>query len=208
MNPAGRPPGLILSGGRSSRMGKDKARVLLGKTPMIDHVVNRLAPQVSSIAINATDTVALPTNVELVPDTLEGFAGPLAGILAGLLHTRQGGNSATHLLTVPVDSPFLPTNLVKRLQEAMPGKTSIAVATSQGRVHPVVALWPVALADDLDHWLRDPTHRRVMEFLARHPLAEVAFPLVETAAGPLDPFFNVNTPADLARAEAFLEALP
>lgn len=208
MTGAARPPGLVLAGGLSRRMGADKALLPLAGTPMIERVLDRLRPQVSSVAVNAGAGFTVPAGAALVPDTIEGFAGPLAGVLAGLRHTRASHPSAAHLLTVPVDQPFIPADLARRLQEAAAGKTAVTVAASRGRMHPVAALWPVTLADDLEAWLSEPAHRRVTDFLARHAVVEVAFPAVETAIGPLDPFFNVNTPEDAARACAFLEVLP
>ena len=201
------PPALILAGGASRRMGRDKATAILSGQTMIARIVERLAPQVMSLAINAPQGSFLDLGLPLVPDTIADRPGPLAGVLAGLRHAATTG-SATHLLTVPADTPFLPRNLAATLCAAAADPQRIVLAASAGQVHPVVALWPLSLADDLETWLTDPDNRRLQAFIVRHPSLAVDFPLVETPAGPLDPFFNVNTPADLLSAERYLEALP
>ncbi|PZU84759.1 MAG: molybdenum cofactor guanylyltransferase MobA [Shinella sp.] len=197
-------PALILAGGLSRRMGRDKTMVDLAGKPMIAHVVERLRPQVSSLAVNAPPGVLPEIGLPMLPDTIPGHAGPLAGVLAGLIHARQTTHEASHLLTAPADTPFLPVDLTARMTANIaPGR--IVVAASLGRIHPVVALWPISLTDDLDEWLGNPDNRKLQSFIARHPSAAVDFPTVETASGPLDPFFNVNTPDDLARAEQILK---
>ncbi len=197
-------PALILAGGLSRRMGRDKTVAELAGMPMTMHVVARLRPQAGSIALNAPADFPLDSGLSLVPDTVLGHAGPLAGVLAGLRHAEKAMPHASHLLTVPADTPFLPTDLLTRMAEAAaPGR--IVVAASLGRIHPVVALWPLSLADDLETWLADPANRKLQTFIARHPSATVDFPPVETTSGPLDPFFNVNTPEDLAHAEQLLK---
>lgn len=197
-------PALVLAGGLSRRMGRDKTMIDLAGKPMIAHVVDRLRPQVSGLAVNAPRD-ALPGNgLPVLPDIVPGHAGPLAGVLAGLIYTREAMPGASHLLTVPADTPFLPVNLMAGMA-AEAGPERIVIAASLGRIHPVVALWPISLTDDLANWLADPENRRLQSFIARHPSATVDFPAVETASGPLDPFFNVNTPDDLARAEQILK---
>ena len=206
------PPAVILAGGLSRRMGTDKTSVLLGGRTLLAHVAARLRPQVASLALNAPpDFVEADlgeegaTDLPLVPDTLAGRPGPLAGILAALRHARATAPSASHVLVAPVDSPFLPNDLVARLHAALTGAETIAVAHSLGAMHPVCGLWPVVLADDLESFLAEPDNRRVKAFLARHSTAAVDFPPITTAAGLLDPFLNVNTPGDLAQAHLFLE---
>jgi molybdopterin-guanine dinucleotide biosynthesis protein A len=200
-------PGLILAGGRSQRMGRNKALVPLGGEPLLGHVVHRLKPQVSHILLNAEAHWADVFGLPLVEDALPGHQGPLAGVLAGLRTIASGEPETTHLLTVPADSPFFPLDLADRLVEAVTGAhRTIAIATSGDAMHPVFALWPVALADDLADWLGNPDNRRIKAFFARHATTEIDFAMVETVHGPLDPFFNINTPADLARADTFMEA--
>lgn len=198
-------PALILAGGLSRRMGRDKASAGLAGKPMILRIAERIGPQVSALAVNAPEAFAVNLGLPLVPDTLAGHPGPLAGVLAGLRHALAAMPEATHLLTVPADTPFLPFDLVARLEGAAAAPDQIVLAASAGRVHPVVALWPLSLADDLEAWLTEPENRKLQAFIARHPSIAVDFPLLATPAGDLDPFFNVNTPDDLATAERFLE---
>ncbi|MEA1651941.1 molybdenum cofactor guanylyltransferase MobA [Nitrospirillum sp. BR 11164] len=212
--------GLILAGGVARRFGGDevrvvdKARLTLAGRPLLAHVRERLAPQVSALALNANGDPDRyrDTGLPILADSVAGHPGPLAGVLAGLDHAgAQRGY--THVLSVPADCPFLPLDLAARLADAVapngaapnvgapnggaPG--GVACATSGGRRHPVVALWPVGLAARLRQALVREDLRKVDAFLARQPLALVDFP-----AQPVDPFFNVNTPADLDAAAAFL----
>ena len=199
------PPGLILAGGRSSRMGSDKAFLALGGDTLIGHVTRRLSSQVSSIWLNAPpgfpDTLPLP----VLPDAVPGQVGPLAGVLAGLRHIPTG--QAHHILTAPCDSPFFPSDLAARLQNEADDEEAIIVAASADRLHPVFGLWPFAIAEDLAHWLDDPDNRRIHAFLRRHLLVTVDFPLMEMPLGSLDPFFNINTPEDLEQARRFADVL-
>ena len=215
-------PGLVLAGGRSSRMGEDKAGLMLAGWPLLRHAAERLAPQVTGLAVNAAPgTPPLPFPV--IPDSIAGQPGPLAGILAGLEHFRQTRETvlqdmsedtpetrqgpASHILTVPVDSPFFPADLGVRLMDGMASDEDIAIAVSQDRDHPVFGLWPAALAADLRDFVLNDTRRSVRGFLSRHRVRRVDFPLLATAAGALDPFFNINRPEDLRQADIFLEHL-
>jgi molybdopterin-guanine dinucleotide biosynthesis protein A len=199
-------PCVILAGGRSSRMGSNKALAMLGGTTLLAQIVARLAPQVSAISLNAAPGWADDHDLRRVADTLPGQLGPLAGVLAALRDTAIHHPSASHVLTVPVDGPFLPNDLASRLGASADGST-IVIASSGGEQHPVVALWPRTIADELEDWIIKDDKRRVRDFQRRYPLAEVIFPLVETAVGPFDPFLNVNTPEQLTEAEHWLEAL-
>lgn len=203
--PDGKFPGLILAGGRSQRMGRNKALVPLGGEPLLGHVLHRLKPQVSHILLNAQAEWADVFGLPLVEDTLPDHQGPLAGVLAGLRAIGTGEPATTHLLTVPADSPFFPVELAGNLAQAIMDEDTIAVATSGGNMHPVFALWPIAIADDLELWLNDPDNRRIKSFFARHRLIEVSFDMVDTANGSFDPFFNINTPKDLALAQDLME---
>jgi molybdopterin-guanine dinucleotide biosynthesis protein A len=203
-----RPPALILAGGKSSRMGSDKLLLPFGGDTLLAHILARLVPQVSTITLNAGPGLSPAHGIRVVPDTLPGQPGPLAGVLAGLRDLAERQTGDTHLLTVPSDVPFFPTDLVARLQEPAPDTNGITIAASDGRTHPVFGLWPVALADDLEDCLRDPQNRRMSAFIARHPTVAVPWNLLETPVGLLDPFMNVNTPADLDEARRFLEVAP
>ncbi|MBY5395568.1 molybdenum cofactor guanylyltransferase MobA [Rhizobium leguminosarum] len=195
--------GVVLAGGRSQRMGRDKAGVMLGAESLLHHVLTRLSQQAPLVAVNAD---AAAEGVPVVPDRFRGKAGPMAGIHAAMVYAA-GLPSITHVVTVSVDCPFFPADLVARLAAAVEHPSQIAIAASEGRSHPVFGLWPVTLAADLEAWIATDEKRRVRDFLLRHDVTEVAFPLHPTRASLLDPFFNINTPDDLVEAERWLEAL-
>lgn len=198
------PLGVILAGGLSTRMGGgDKALLELGGESLLARVAARLAPQVAALALSANGDPArfAPFGGPVLPDSLPGHPGPLAGVLAGL--DWAAGEGASHIVTAAVDTPFLPRDLVERLAAAAGGTgAALALAASpvEGRVrrHPTFGLWPVALRDDLRAALGGGL-RKVSLWADRHGAARAVF----DAAG-RDPFFNVNTPDDLARAEAML----
>jgi molybdopterin-guanine dinucleotide biosynthesis protein A len=198
------PPAIVLAGGLSRRMGHDKTRAVIAGKPLIVHILARLKPQAAPLWINAPADYPLDLGLPVFPDPRSDRPGPLAGVLAGLQALDRTGHMHSHVLTVPGDTPFLPEDLVERLC-ALATEDRIVLAASGGRTHPVVALWPRALAADLESWLEDPAHRRVFDFIDRHAHAIVEFPLIETALGPTDPFFNINTPDDLRQAEALLQ---
>ncbi|MFN3636347.1 MAG: molybdenum cofactor guanylyltransferase MobA [Rhizobium rhizophilum] len=197
-------PAVILAGGLSRRMGEDKALIRLGEKPLALHVAARLAPQVSTVYLNAPAEHVLSDTLPVLSDSLPDRPGPLAGVLAGMTVFSDRPDAPTHVLTTPCDTPFLPRDLVRRLAEQADGGT-IVIAASAGRTHPVTALWPVTLAADLKLWLDDPTHRRVFDFIARHRTKTIEFPLFDSPFGRVDPFFNINTPEDLALARIILE---
>jgi molybdopterin-guanine dinucleotide biosynthesis protein A len=197
-------PGVVLAGGRSSRMGQDKASVMLGGRSLLQHAVERLSPQVSAIAINSDK--APDIGIPLISDVIPGKAGPMAGIHAAMTYAAALA-SVSHVVTVSVDSPFFPPDLVEWLAGAIDAPGKIAIAASEGRSHPVFGLWPVSLAGDLETWMATDEKRRVRDFLSRHDVTEISFPLQPTHANLLDPFFNVNTPDDLVEAERWLEFL-
>jgi molybdopterin-guanine dinucleotide biosynthesis protein A len=192
--------GLILAGGRSSRMGGgDKALLMLGDGTILSHVIGRFAPQVSALAINTgSEAAEFPANgLPLVRDAIAGFQGPLAGIQAGLSWAANLPG-ATHLATVSVDAPFLPRDLVARLAA---GDTRLVhVARSTGRLHPTCALWPLNLLADLEAFLHERETRKVTTFVE-----EAGYRAVDFEAEPFDPFFNINTPEDLAAAIVMLD---
>jgi molybdopterin-guanine dinucleotide biosynthesis protein A len=191
--------GLILAGGLGRRLGGlDKALLSVGGQPLVAHSVTRLRPQVAALAISANGDPSrfAPYGLPVLPDTVPGFAGPLAGVLAGLEWAR--GIGADRLATAAVDTPFFPADLVDRLAaEVRDG--AIAVAASGQRRHPTFALVPVTLAGDLAAFLRHGASRSVNDWQARHATVEARF---ETPGpGGIDPFFNINTEDDRAIAE-------
>ncbi|GJE17441.1 molybdenum cofactor guanylyltransferase MobA [Methylobacterium marchantiae] len=199
------PPvlGVILAGGLSRRMGGgDKPlKVLAGRT-LLDRVAERFAPQCEAgVILNANGDPARFSMFSglIVPDGVPDHPGPLAGILAALDHAAEHHPSATHLASVTGDAPFLPLDLVARLSEGSKN-APIVVASSEGRQHFTVALWAVSLREDLLTVLVERGERRVGAFLARHGALAV-----EWSSEPVDPFLNVNTPEDLAEAEALLK---
>ena len=200
---AGSTLGLVLDGGLARRLGgADKGLVLLAARPMLAHAIGRLRPQCAALAISANGDPArfAGFGLPVLADDPQNFAGPLAGVLAGLEHCARAGGAVAHVATVPVDAPFAPQNFVARLHEARRASgAAVAVAVSGGRRHHVAALWPIALASELRRALTEEGLRKVEDFAARFPLA-----LAEWPCEPVDPFFNVNSPEDLARAEAIL----
>lgn len=199
--------GVILAGGLSRRMGVgDKGLLDLAGKPMLAHVIDRLAPQVAGIVINANGDPRrfAPFGLPVVADTIDGFAGPLAGILSGMLWSRANAPAASHVATVSADTPLLPTDLIARLGASLhAGGREIGIARSPAGLHPVIALWPVALAEDLQAALEIGI-RKVLEWADRHDTVPVDFPSLTFGGTEIDPFFNANTPDDLAEIRRFL----
>jgi molybdopterin-guanine dinucleotide biosynthesis protein A len=194
-----KPAAVLLAGGSARRMGGgDKSLNLLAGRPILAHVIDRIRPQVAALALKVNGDPArfadwgLPVIADLAPDK----PGPLAGIHAGMVWARERFPDSGHILSVPTDLPFLPTDLVARLQTIL-GHADIAVARSEGHAHPVVALWPVGLADELQRAITDEGMRKVTVFAGRYRVAYADFPLVG-----IDPFFNINSPEDLLRAQS------
>ncbi len=191
--------------------GGDKGLLELGGKPMLGHVIDRLKPQVGAIAINANgdpDRFAR-FGLDVIPDTVAGFVGPLAGVLAGMRWSAVHAPEARWVVTAAADAPLLPADLVVRLlaaAAAAPGK-SIALAQSHGELHPVIGLWPVALADDLEAQLAQGV-RKVLHWTDRHGTVPVPFPPACIGGVELDPFFNANTPEELEELRAILAKVP
>lgn len=194
--------GVILAGGLARRMGGgDKVLLRLAGRTLLEHAAARLAPQCAAgliLSANGDPARFVDWTGPVVPDPIPGSPGPLAGVLAGLTHAAENHPDVTHVVSVSGDAPFLPPDLVVRLGEA--GRASgrpIAAAASGDRRHHTTALWPVALRDDLRGALVERGERRVGAFIDRHGAALAAWP-----TDPVDPFLNLNTPEDLAAAEA------
>jgi molybdopterin-guanine dinucleotide biosynthesis protein A len=198
--------GVLLAGGLARRMGGgDKSLRPLGGRPLLDHVIDRLRPQVAALVLNGNGDPArfAGFGLPVVADSIPGFAGPLAGILAGLDWTAAHRPDCPLVVSVATDAPFLPRDLVPRLYREMAAAgAELACAASGGQPHPVIGLWPVRLRDALRLALVAEGIRKVDVWTARYRLATVDFP-----AAPVDPFFNANRPEDLDRAAAMLDAM-
>jgi molybdopterin-guanine dinucleotide biosynthesis protein A len=187
--------------------GGDKPLKPLGGRPVLAHLIERLKPQANPLAISANGDPArfYPFELPVVADIVPGqYAGPLAGILAGI-EWAIGCGGLTHIVSVPADTPFVPSDLVSRLGDAAAGTaSSLAIAASGGRTHPPIALWPVGLRDDLARFLDQGTERKVSAFALRHGPTICRFGPVRIGGRDIDPFFNINTPADMQEAERLL----
>jgi len=196
------PPtlGLVLAGGLARRMGGgDKALLRIGAATILDRVLERLAPQCSRMILNANGDPArfAFTRLPVVADDVPDFAGPLAGVLAGLDWAAAHVPDVAWVASVPGDCPFLPRDLVSRLHEARTAEDRpLACARSGDWRHPVVGIWPVALRHDLRRAVAEEGLHKIEVWTARHGVAIADWPPT-----PVDPFFNVNTPADAAEAE-------
>jgi molybdopterin-guanine dinucleotide biosynthesis protein A len=201
--PEHRFAGLLLAGGQSRRMGGgDKALAKLGGETLLARIIARVRPQVGPLVLNANGDPARLSGfgLPIAPDVIEGYAGPLAGVLTGLEWARIQAPECDYVASFACDAPFVPRDLVARLAAAMAQeKAEMACATSGGREHPVFALWPVRLADALRRAVEFEGVRKVDEWTGRYKLARADF-----ATDPVDPFFNVNAPGDMAAAEALL----
>ena len=192
--------GLILAGGLARRMGGgDKPRTMIGEQTILARVIERLAAQCTRLILNANGDPArfADTGLPVIPDDVPDFAGPLAGLLAGLDWAAVHAPEVAYVASVPGDCPFLPRDLVTRLHQARAASGQpLACARSGEWRHPVVGVWPVALRADLRHALTKEDLRKIELWTARHGVA-----LADWPAAPVDPFFNVNTPEDAAAAE-------
>jgi molybdopterin-guanine dinucleotide biosynthesis protein A len=186
--------------------GGDKARIKIGGVSILQRMLTCLTPQCSRVIINANGDTArfADTGCAIVADSVPDFAGPLAGILAGLDWAAADAPAIEWLVSVPGDCPFLPKDLVPRLHDARTASNvPLACASSGEWRHPVVGLWPVSLREDLRHALVDENLHKIELWTARHGIA-----IAEWSTIPFDPFFNVNTPEDAARAEAIAAQYP
>jgi molybdenum cofactor guanylyltransferase len=196
---------VVLAGGLARRMGGgDKCLKLLAGRPILAHVLERLDGQADPILLNANgDPARFATwNLPIAADVVVGFGGPLVGVLTALEWAATHAPEITDVVSVPADGPFLPRDMVRRLVDARAEADAVlAQAASNGRSNPVVGLWPVALAAELRHAVVEERIAKVDAWTARYKIVTVDF---ETSQ--LDPFFNANTPEDLAEAERLLAA--
>ncbi len=201
--------GVLLAGGRSSRMGgREKALLDIGGKPMLLHVLSRLRPQVGRIVINANGDPARFCGhcLPVVADSIEGYAGPLAGLHAGIAWARSETPEAKFIASVPVDCPFLPLDLVSRLKASLlAADAPCAIAASDGERHPVAGLWRVELLEALSASLKNNI-RALHRFAEAHGCAVVDFAPIDIGGSSVDPFFNVNAPGDLEKARSLFLA--
>ena len=197
--------GIILAGGQSRRFGDgDKFfRKLNGKS-LIDHVIERLQPQTDDLVINSNSdaNLFLEQGLTVVPDTIQGFAGPLAGILTGMEWVLRNKPQYEWIATFPSDAPFIPHNCVKEMRLCAKMENTDIVCTASGqRTHPVCALWRIDLAADLRKVMINEGLRKIDLWTARHQLSIIKFP-----DHPYDPFFNINRPEDMVLAEKIMKS--
>jgi molybdenum cofactor guanylyltransferase len=196
--------GILLAGGRATRMGgSDKALKTLRGVPLLARVAAILRPQCDSLLVSTNGEAARFARFgsPVVVDDIGGFAGPLAGILAGLDFIATQQPQAAFAMSVATDTPFLPADLVERLHAARSAAgAEIASARSGGATHPVITLWPIGVRTALRQALLGESLRKVDRFMSRYNVAYADWPVT-----PFDPFFNINEPDDLAAAERILE---
>ena len=191
--------GVLLAGGLARRMGGgDKTLRRIAGKPLLVHVIDRLSSQCEALMLNANGEPErfFEFGLPVVADSVEGFAGPLAGVLAGLDWAHHHHKGVPWLLSIATDTPFLPRNLVESLHAARHAAGArLACAASGGRTHPVIGLWPVDIREELRTALVEEGMRKIDAFTARHGCAVAEWP-----NEPYDPFFNANAPEDLAEA--------
>jgi molybdopterin-guanine dinucleotide biosynthesis protein A len=198
--------GVLLAGGLSRRMGGgDKNLLRLDNRPILEHVLERVTGQVDELILNANGDPARFSGygLPIVVDVIDGYAGPLAGILTGMDWAANNVPSCQWIASFPTDAPFLPRDLVARLIEAAEAKNADMVcAVSNDRAHPPIAIWPVRLRDELRKSMIEEDMRKIDKWTARYSIEHVSFDSSE-----IDPFFNVNRPENLKEAEQFFDGL-
>jgi len=198
--------GVILAGGQSRRFGGgDKFLKTLNGKLLIDHVIERVRPQTGPLILNSNSEASsfADFGLPVIADSIQGYAGPLAGILTGMEWVQKNAPDCKWMVSFPSDAPFIPLDCVEKMQACAENEgAEIVCAASAGRTHPVCALWRVDLANDLRKAMLDEEMRKIDLWTARHRLS-----VIEFSDQPFDPFFNINRPEDLARAEQLSEEL-
>ena len=197
--------GVLLAGGLARRLGGgDKGLKTLAGKSILSIIIERVAPQVDQLILNANGDAGrfadykLPVVADVIPD----FAGPLAGVLTGLEWVRDNRPDVKWMVSLPTDAPFIPLALVERLTGAIKDDVQMACAKSAGRTHPVVGIWPVSLIDDLKHAMVVENIRKVDQWTGRYKIVSVEF-----ATDPIDPFFNANRIEDFDEAERLYQQI-
>jgi molybdopterin-guanine dinucleotide biosynthesis protein A len=204
--------GVILAGGLSRRMGGvEKSFIELNNKPLIAHSIDRLSKQLNHIAINANgEPTRFETfNLPVIKDPIEGYLGPLAGILAGMKWAKETHKNAQYVASIASDTPFFPIDFITQSCNALnqiqdKGKAKIILATSNDRHHPVFGLWPIELFDELNVFLTTSETQKVLAFVDQYQLIKVPFEnqnFGDKNTEKYDPFFNINTPDDLSIAQ-------
>jgi molybdopterin-guanine dinucleotide biosynthesis protein A len=197
--------GVLLAGGQSRRMGGgDKCLRLLGGRTLLDRVIDCVRPQVAALVLNANGDPArfAAFGLPVVADSVSDYAGPLAGILAGMDWVAEHRPDCSLVASIPTDAPFLPRDLIERLEAGREHEDAdLVCAASGGQAHPVIGLWPVQLREDLRRAIVDEGIRKVDRWTAHYRLATVPFD-----DRPTDPFFNANRPEDFAAADRLIAA--
>ena len=195
--------GVLLAGGKSRRFGGgDKCLQELGSKTLLEHAARNAAPQVGALILNINgDESRFPDlGLPILHDTIEGHAGPLSGVLSAMECVVEHAPQVRWIATFATDAPFIPANWVALVQARITREQSqMGTVSSNGRSHPVFGLWPVDLRFELRKAMEDEELRKVGAWTARYKLATVEF-----ESDPVDPFFNINTPEDLAVAESTL----
>ncbi len=200
--------GAVLAGGKARRMGGgDKCLLRLGDLTLLEHILANVSQQVDHVVLNANGDLSrfAQFGMATVVDAVDGHAGPLAGILSGMIWARRCVPGARWIASFPGDSPFLPADLVERLYTAVAGADAeLGTVFSGDQAQPVCGLWPVHLADALREAIEQRDVRKVDAWTAGYRCARVVYEPAQ-AGGPLpDPFFNINSPGDLVAARRFL----
>ncbi|MDH5772858.1 MAG: molybdenum cofactor guanylyltransferase MobA [Rhodospirillaceae bacterium] len=196
--------GVILAGGLSRRMGgQDKSLLPLGGVALINHAINRAQGQVEKLIISAPKKSVLDEfGLDVVEDSIPGFAGPLAGVLSALEWTEKNYPAVKWLATFAVDAPFMPTDMVEKFI-TVAGENNYVMARSMGRDHPVFALWPISAKEELRLAIKNDGLSRVGQWFENNETLKIDFSPTGSNSE-IDPFFNVNTVADAAVAEKIL----
>ena len=197
-------PGVILAGGSARRLGgKGKAFINIAGFSLIDLVLRKIETQVDRVAINTRDKNSFSQyNYPIIEDliTEEGGSGPLAGISSAIKWAKKSINPVSHVITVPVDTPLLPIDLVHRMSlELKIKKSDIIFASSNNNIYPVVSMWSLSLDNHLDKALSNGV-RKIDAFTSSYNVS-----LVDWSFNDVDPFFNINNPEDITLAEKYIK---